>query len=1575
MRDGHLGDLVWRQVAATPDAVAVVDGDRTLTYAQLARLAARLAHLLGEWGIGRGDVVCLNLPRGADFIVAVLGVWRSGAAYLPTDPEHPRERRDRILHDARPAIVLTLDLLRSLPTPEAGPVPVAGADAAYVIYTSGSTGQPKGVVVTHEGIANRVLWTTRTHELGSRDRLLHKTSVTFDAAGWEMIAPLVSGGTVVIAPPGAERDPASLVRLMREHEITVLQVVPSLLRELVREPGWAGLASLRLLFSAGEPLHAGLARAAALPGMAMWNTYGPTECAIDVTAHPVDPDQAGESVPIGRPISGMRVRVLDEEGGLAPIGVPGELCAGGPGVGRGYLGMPALTAERFVPDPFGDGERLYRTGDLVRWSEDGVLHFMGRLDHQLKVNGVRVEPGEIEAVLQGHPAVAAVAVVASEGRLVAHVAGGVAPVELRLFARDALPDTHVPTRYVLHEKLPILPSGKIDRAALKAPVEEAPHTPLRTRAEQRVAAAWSELLGVEGIGAEDDFFQRGGTSLLLTKLANRLGVPVPDLYAVSTVAGQAELLDRQDGGDERVGPARREPAAEVSYGQRRLWFLDRIQPGSPEWVAPLFVRLENAGADTVRAALNHLAERHEILRTRYVSVDGEPRQVVDGPAPVELRIAAPGEDPATLVAEELARGFDLERGPVWRAMLAGDLLLITIHHIASDGWSTVVLDRELRALCAGQDLPPVALEYADYAAWQRRTLTEETLADDLAYWREHLAGVPALELPTDLPRPAQRDPHGAMVTFDIPADLVNTLAAWGRGRGATLVAVLLTGWAMVISRHSGQRDFAVGIPVAGRERAEFGDVVGFFLNALALRMDLTGNPSFEEAVARVNDVCRAGFARQRLPFDRLVEELQPERDLTRTPIYQVTFDLHEVGHTDTALEAADAEVMAGSWLIAKTDLSLLAQRRPDGSVLASIEYATALFDRTTATRMAERLLKLLRDVAGRPGTRLSAIDLADFEQPARLGTPPSGCVHEVFREQAARTPGAPAVDGMTYAELNGRANHLARHLRARGAGSGELVGVCLERGPELMVTLLAVLKSGAGYLPLDPGQPAERLTYMIQDAGAALVVTTKDLADRVTGPAVLLDTLQPGSSPGDLETAVAPDDVMYVIYTSGSTGRPKGVEVTHANVLRLFTATEATFAFGPDDVWTLFHSYAFDFSVWEMWGALLYGGRLVVVPRDVVRDPDRFLDLLRDERVTVLNQTPSAFRQLVAFAAEEDPRVAELALRAVVFGGEKLEVGELTPWIRRFGTGRPRLINMYGITETTVHTTLHEIRPDDHGSPIGVPLADLTVHLLDEYGGVAPVGVPGEIYVEGPGVARGYLKRPALTAERFVPAPGGGRLYRSGDLARRNADGSLEFLGRADDQVKIRGYRIELGEIQAVLLRQPSVRDAVVVVREHALVGYVEPAVDSIDVGELKAVLGRTLPDYMVPAAVIALDRIPLTVNGKLDRAALPLPGREETGAARFVAPRTTVETLLAEVWQDVLGVDKVGARDDFFALGGNSLQVLKMISRVKEELDVELGAREVFEQSELALLADRVEAVLLAEDFRVEETAWRPST
>ncbi|AQZ67801.1 putative non-ribosomal peptide synthetase [[Actinomadura] parvosata subsp. kistnae] len=1611
--DRFLGDLVWRRAAATPDAVAVVDGTTTLTYAQVTRRAARLAHRLRSRGIGRGDIAGIDLPRGAGFIVAVLAAWRCGAAYLPLDPDHPRERREGILADAAPSVVVTPGLLAEAGDgPEAEQTPVSGGDAAYVIYTSGSTGRPKGVVVTHEGIANRVTWTARTHDLGPDDRLLHKTSVTFDAAGWEMVGPLVTGGTVVVAPPGAERDPGEIVRLARRHRVTVLQVVPSLLRRLVREPGWAGLPALRLLFSAGEPLHADLTRRARLPGLRIWNTYGPTECAIDVTAHPVDPDQEEGPIPIGRPITGMRVLVLDSSGHLAPFGVPGELHVGGPGVARGYHGRPALTADRFVPDPHGPpGSRLYRTGDLVRWGDDGALRYLGRLDDQIKVNGVRIEPAEIEAVLERHPAVTAAVVTAADGALVAHVttASPATPAALRVFALGSLPGTHVPTRFVMADELPLLPSGKVDRARLTTPPDggRAEFRPLGTPEEHKVAAAWAELLDVPRIGADDDFFQLGGSSLLLTRLAGLLGVPLPDLYAVSTVAGQAALVAGHHDDTEPVRPAPRGPDLPLSYGQRRLWLLDRIQPGSPEWVAPLFVR-PPAGVTVadVASGLRELARRHEPLRTRYTVRDGEPRQVVDDHVQVELDVAE-GELPE-LFAAHLSRGFDLENGPVWRALLATSggerVLLVTLHHIACDGWSSVLLDTELRALWAGEELPPVPLQYADYAAWQRRTLTEDRLAPSLEYWRAHLAGVPALDLPADRPRPAHRDHRGAMVTFEVPAALAAALAEQGRRQGTTLFVVLLAAWAALLSRHSGQRDFAIGTPVTGRERPELDGVVGFFLNALALRMDLTGNPTFEELVRRAGEVCRAGFAHQRVPFDRLVEELQPGRDLSRTPLYQATFDLHEVGHTDTELHPDDVGALGEAWRIAKTDLSLLAQRRPDGSVPASIEYATALFDQETARALATRLVRLLSQVAADPGLHLSAIELREpherdrplnepherdrplnepherdrplielrephgHDRPAAEPEPVTRCVHQVFEAQAARTPGAVAVEWgehtLTYAELDARADRLARHLAARGAGPGELVGVCLERGPDLVPALLAVLKTGAGFLPLDPGQPAGRIAFIVSDAGARTVVTTSDLADGLPGDLVLLDSLETGDEPGP-DPAVRPEDPAYVIYTSGSTGRPKGVVVTHANVLRLFTATERHYGFGPHDVWTLFHSYAFDFSVWEMWGALLHGGRLVVVPRELVRDPGRFLDLLVARKVTVLNQTPSAFRQLVAYAAEGDPRIDRLSLRAVIFGGEKLELGELRPWIRRLGTTRPRLINMYGITETTVHTTFHEIGPDDAGSPIGHPLADLRVHLLDEYGAAAPPGVPGELYVGGPGVARGYLGRPALTAARFVPdpyGPPGSRLYRSGDLAKRGRDGGLEFLGRADDQVKIRGYRIELGEIQSALLDQPSVRDAVVVLRADTLLGYVEPAGDELDPGELKQALAGRLPEYMVPSAIVPVERIPLTANGKLDRAALPEPGRDEVGAAAFVAPRTVVEACLAEVWQDVLAIDKVGAQDDFFQLGGNSILVLRMIARVHEETGIEVGAREVFGNPSLARLSAVVEAKLRAE-------------
>ncbi|MBO4207984.1 non-ribosomal peptide synthetase [Micromonospora echinofusca] len=1064
---------------------------------------------------------------------------------------------------------------------------------------------------------------------------------------------------------------------------------------------------------------------------------------------------------------------------------------------------------------------------------------------------------------------------------------------------------------------------------------------------------------------------------------------------------RAELLKRRLSGlaagtGTGIPRASRDGALPLSSAQRRLWVLDRIQPGSTDYLLP--VRLRIAGdldTDAVRRALDEVVARHEVLRTRYPAGDAEPVQLVDPPGPVRLdlvdvRDAGPGgaeEALAELTGRAGAEPFDLATQWPVRALLVrvadeGHVLLLTLHHIAADGWSESVLLSELdqlyRAFVAGRPSPlaPLPVQYADFAAWQAVRLSGARLAGQLDHWRSALAGMTPLALPTDRPRGPVRDSAGAAEPFTVPADLAEPLVRLGRAHGATPFMVLLAAFQVLLARYAGQSDVVVGSPVAGRERAETQELVGLFVNMLVLRTEVARERSFVDLLARVRQTALAAYEHQEVPFERLVDEFEPVRDPSRTPLFQVIFQL-ETGDPVPAVDGAGGLVPTGGagglrahrervgWEVAKYDLSLALATRPDGSLVGRLEYATALFDPATVRRMVGHYLRLLAGVVADPDTPVGRLDLLTGPERRRLLVEFSGPgeVHPVgttlpgaFRARVQRDPDAVAVSGpggpLSYAELDRRSNRLAHELRARGAGRDTLVGVCLDRGVDLVVALLGVLKAGAGYLPLDPGQPADRLRYIVDDARVGVVVTDRNADERLPTGAVTtvrVDDDRPGWPVTDPVPVNHPDDVAYVIYTSGSTGRPKGVPVSHANVLRLFHSCAADFRFGPDDVWTLFHSYAFDFSVWELWGALLHGGRCVVVPFEVSRSPQDLLDLLVAERVTVLNQTPSAFRGLVEAVVDADLPPDALALRTVVFGGEALDVADLAGWYARFGQDGPRLVNMYGITETTVHVTYRPVLPAEATgggprSPIGRALRDLRVYVLDEDLNPVPVGVPGQLYVSGPGLARGYLRRPGLTADRFGPDPyaptPGARMYRTGDLARWADSGDLEFLGRADDQVKIRGHRIEPGEIEAAVGTHPSVEATVVVAhrrageRQDRLVAYVVPVGGRhLVVGELRDHLHRTLPAYMVPAVFVPVDRIPVTANGKVDRRALPDPDLHRvSGSDGQVAPRDPVEQLMAETWAAAVGVDTVGVFDNFFALGGDSIRAIRVVGALRRQ-------------------------------------------
>ncbi|HKV11335.1 MAG TPA: amino acid adenylation domain-containing protein, partial [Thermoanaerobaculia bacterium] len=1643
-------ELFEAQAAQAPAAVAVRHEEAFLTYGELDRRANRLAHHLRFLGAGPESLVGLCVERSPDMLVGLLGILKSGAAYAPLDPALPPGRLALLLDDLcagspNPVLVTQRPLLSRLPDHRASTVLLDGEElsggredspgirasldrAAYVIYTSGSTGKPKGVVVSHRTLAAYTGSAARELGIGPEDRVLQFASISFDASAEEIYPCLARGGTLVLRTEAMLGSIPEFLETCGRWGVSVLDLPTAFWHEVVTglATGAAGLPpTVRLVILGGEQALAEKVASwrRAVAGVRLVNTYGPTEATIVATAADLSALPDGAPVPIGRPVPGSRAYVLDRRLEPVPAGVPGELCLGG-GLARGYLHRPDLTAERFVPDPWSGrpGERLYRTGDLARWGVAGELEFLGRVDHQVKVRGFRIELGEIEAALGRHPRVRESVVVLREERLVAYavpVAEPVAAGELRSHLRERLPEYMVPSTFVSLPALPLSPNGKVDRRQLPAP-EGAwepgrEYVPPRTPTEEVLAGILEEVLRVSRVGARDNFFDLGGHSLLATQVISRarrsLGVEVPlkALFEKPTVAGLAEAVERaRSSGPARIpeppAPVERRGDLPLSFAQERLWFLDQLEPGSPLYNMPVALLLEGElDVAALGAALAQVVRRHEVLRTTFASQGGRPVQVIREPAPAHLPVVdLGGLEPdlregvtRELIREAARRPFDLARGPLLRAFLVRQgerehALVAGTHHIASDGWSMTLLERELALLygtfAAGRPspLPELPLQYADFAVWQRGWLQGEVLAAELDVWRRRLAGAPVLELSTDRPRPAVPSRRGAVRLVAFPADLSQGLDALARERGATLFMVLLAGFQALLSRYTGQEDVSVGTPVAGRNRVEIEPLIGFFVNTLVLRTGLSGDPGLGELLGRVREVTLEAHAHQDLPFERLVEELHPERSLAHTPFFQVLLDLAHAAPAPSRLPGLRARSLEAGTETAKFDLTLNLLRGEEG-IAGSLVYATELFDDATAGRLLDHFEALLAGAVASPGSPVSELPLlaaAERRQileewsPVWTSPPPERCLHEIFAERAAEAPEAPALvfegAALSYGELDRRAERLARRLRRLGVGPESRVGLCLERSFELVIAILGILKAGGAYVPLDPSHPRERRAWALTDSGAALLVSRSELITDLPDHAARTVLLDAPETPGEEEGGPAAgaegtaDNAAYVIYTSGSTGRPKGVVVTHCHVTRLFTATAPSFPFDESDVWTLFHSAAFDFSVWELWGALLHGGRLVIVPYLVSRSPEAFRELLVAERVTVLNQTPSAFHSLMR---ADEAAAGELSLRWVIFGGEALDLRTLGPWFDRHGDERPRLVNMYGITETTVHVTCRPLTRADAargGSAIGGPIPDLRLALLDRRGGLVPVGVPGELYVGGAGVARGYHDRPELTAARFVPDPWSGtpgaRLYRSGDLARRLPNGDLEYLGRIDHQVKVRGFRIELGEIEAALHRSPGVRESVVLALDdpqggRRLVAFLVGETGSRpDAGEVQERLQQTLPEYMVPSAWVVLDALPLTPNGKVDRRALAETGAAATPARReaveIEAPRTPVEELLAGIWAELLRVDQVGLHDSFFDLGGHSLLATQLIARVRQAFGCEMPLRTLFERPTVAGLA-----------------------
>ncbi|MEX5552751.1 non-ribosomal peptide synthetase [Pseudomonas pergaminensis] len=1614
----------------TSDATALVWDGGSLTFAQLHTQANRLAHYLRDKGVGPDVCVAIAAERSPQLLIGLLAIIKAGGAYVPLDPDYPAERLAYMLKDSGVHLLLTQTaLLEQVPSAE-GVCVIAmdslhldswptqppglhlhGDNLAYVIYTSGSTGQPKGVGNTHAALAERLQWMQATYQLNETDVLMQKAPISFDVSVWECFWPLISGCRLVLAGPGEHRDPHRIAQLVQEHGVTTLHFVPPLLQLFIDEPLVAECTSLRRLFSGGEALPAELRNRvlAQLPAVQLHNRYGPTETAINVT-HWHCRVEDGERSPIGRPLGNVICRVLDEQLNPVPLGVPGELCIGGIGLARGYLGRAGLTAERFVADH--QGARLYRTGDRARWNADGVIEYLGRLDQQVKLRGFRVEPEEIEARMLALEGIAQAVVLLRDAQLIGYYT---APAELdeqqvKTALAAELPEYMVPALLMRLDSMPLSPSGKLDRRALPEPVWHVrehvePETPL----QQQIAAIWREVLGLPGIGLRDDFFALGGHSLLATQIISRtrqacdVELPLRTLFEASELGAFAEQVALIQASGQRnqqtaIAKVDRSQPVPLSYSQQRMWFLWQMEPDSPAYNVGGMARLRGVlDVGRFEAALQALIMRHETLRTTFPSVDGVAYQKVAAQTGLRMGwqdFSALDEAERQPRLQQLAdheahTPFNLETGPLLRACLvkAGErehYLVLTLHHIVTEGWAMDIFARELSALYEAfidereSPLAPLPVQYLDYSVWQRQWLEAGERQRQLDYWTAQLGSEhPLLELPGDRPRPPVQSHQGELYRFDLSDDLAARVRAFNAERGLTLFMTMTATLAVLLYRYSGQTDLRIGAPVANRIRPESEGLIGAFLNTQVLRCQLTGQMNVAELFEQVRHTVIEGQSHQDLPFDHLVEALQPPRSAAYNPLFQVMCNVQRWEFQQSRqLAGMTVEYLANDARATKFDLNLEVTDL-DHRLGCCLTYSTDLFDEPRIARMAEHWRNLLEALIANPQQRLSELPLLSVaEQRAvqdSLGIEAGEhrldqCIHPLFSQQAAARGDAPALtfagETLSYRELEARANRLAWMLRERGVGPQVRVGLALPRSLEMVIGLLAILKAGGAYVPLDPEYPLDRLHYMIEDSGiglllsdAAMFAALGELPASVACWCLEDDLPVLANYPADALPFISlAQHQAYLIYTSGSTGKPKGVVVSHGEIAMHCTAVIERFGMRPDDCELHFYSINFDAATERLLVPLLSGAQ-VVLRAQGQWDAEEICGLIRTHGINILGFTPSYGSQLAQWLATQQQT---LPVRMCITGGEAL-TGEHLQRIR--AAFKPQVFfNAYGPTETVV-MPLASLAPEqlEEGAasvPIGSIIGDRVAYILDADLALVPQGATGELYVGGAGLAQGYHQRPGMTAERFVADPfarNGGRLYRTGDLVRQRADGLVEYLGRIDHQVKVRGFRIELGEIETRLLEHDAVREAVVLALDSPsgkqLVAYlVSDAEHGALRDALKAHLKAQLPDYMVPAHLIVLDSMPLTANGKLDRRALPQPD-PEANRQTYVAPRNELESTLAAIWCAVLNVQQVGLDDNFFELGGDSILSIQVVSRARQA-GIHFSPRDLFQHQTVQTLA-----------------------
>lgn len=1620
-----------------PQYPALFFEERELTYAELDARTDEVAHYLIEHGLRPETLVGICVDRSPEMIYGILGVLKAGGSYLPLDPDYPADRLEMVLCDALPPFLLTRRPLKqripayhgalvfldeipptsiSITLPDE---PLTEDQIAYIIYTSGSTGRPKGVAVSHKSICNRVMWAVEQFGIGTQDRFLQRTSFSFDASIWEIFAPLVSGGTLVLTRANDNHDSYYLNQLIKARKVTLAQFVPSLLSNLMADNGLDGCSSLRRVFCGGEALSRDLQdRFFATLNSGLQNLYGPTEVAIDATSFSCDP--GNERVFIGKPLCNVRLYITTKSMQPVPFGFNGELLVGGVGVARGYFRRPALTAERFVPDPYSGvpGARLYRTGDRVRYYSDGNIAYEGRLDLQVKLRGYRIEPGEIESQLMAIKGIEKAKVLIREdtpglmhlvGYVVVDEPSNFNSADVQGVLGEFLPDFMVPNFIVPVDRFPLTPNGKLDEKKLPAPAvffDGEQQVKPRNLLESKLAELWCEVLRVPSIGIHDNFFALGGHSLLSTQIIARarktfqLDLSLRALFDFPTIAQLAQEIAARQVDAIELAPlvaSKRGEMIPLSFAQNRMWFLEQLEGANPNYSIPMALSLAGTlDMDALKKSFNHIRARHEVLRTTFKSVDGSPVQVIEPEAKLEpeiisiehLSAEAQVVEVERQIAANVAHLFNLETGPLLKVSIlclspSKHVLLVNMHHIISDGWSIGILINEVAhcydAYSRGKkpELPDLPIQYADYAIWQGENLKGEAMAQQVAFWRENLDGLPPLlELPTDRPRPSYLSREGAAYSFYIPEAIKQSVVALSDAHGATLFMTLLSAFQVLLSRYSGQDDVAVGSPNANRTRKETEGLIGFFVNMLVYRANLNNNPSFEEFLQSTRENALAVYAHQDVPFEQLVELLQPQRSLSHTPLFQVVFALQNVPIEPLLLEGLELAPLHQETIFAKFDLAIFVTEI-DGGIQASVEYNTTLFDQATIRRLTQNYLVLLQEIVASPYAPVKNLRLlTDEERERAMHTwnqteqilPVHNWIHEPFNAQATANPRRIALmqrdHELTYGELQQMAWQLAHELQRRGVTSNSLVGVRLDRGFYQVAATLAITFAGAAYLPLSTSWPEKRCATVLKEGGVKILlsecpVIEAEQVDYIAPSLFFLSNPLKVTLPSCLATS---NDLAYVIFTSGSTGRPKGVVIQHKAALNTLHDVNQHFSVNENDSILGVSSLTFDLSVYDLHGMLAAGGRLVIPEEGKAQDPAHWAELLEKHGITMWNSVP-ALMQLLIDHLERYPGIDASSLRVSLMSGDWIPVSLPDRMRARIPGIRP--ISLGGATEASIWSISYpigEVDPTWKSIPYGRPMANQHFYVLSEGGEPCPIGSPGYLYIGGVGLAKGYWGDPDKTASSFVNHPlTGTPLYKTGDLGRyMNEEGLIEFLGRSDFQVKVNGYRVELGEIEVVLCQCPNVRDAIVISRkgkkaENSLVAFLSTYSGELDQEGLTAYLKDRLPDYMVPQSMVYVQTMPVNANGKVDREAL-LDLAIEDSKLPFLLPRTKMEKRVAGLFSDLLEVTQVGVQDNFFALGGHSLLATQAVSRLRHSLNIELPIRALFEMPTVEVLAAHLE-------------------